>query len=90
MITKHLEHGGVNGQQAYKSLQMSSPDIQLMPNRLSTRGWRNHVFSLGTWPSESTNSEMLSIKAEGLSILLHHADISDQAAAKPVLQEIDV
>ena len=47
---------------------------------------RSSVFSLGTWPLKSTDSELLSIKHERTVHLLHHAHVSDQADRRSILR----
>ena len=53
---------------AYKYLRMSSTHAELQ-SLLNAWLGRAFAFSLGTWPSKPTDSEMLSIKAK--SLLLH-------------------
>ena len=68
VLTNPLKHSDPAGNTTttYKSSRMSSSHAQLSSNRLSTGGLG--VCSLGTWPSKSTDSEMLSIKSKNLSI----------------------
>ena len=79
LLANPLEHGDSTGQHDH--------DVQILTDVFVTcsaelqpplNPWlsRSVVCSLGTWPSKSANSEMLSIWAQSLSI---YADVSDQA-----------